>query len=64
MEYKFRCKCGKEMQVEIPMRNYFEEKNKVFCPDCGQKMERVLEWEGPAENLGGYSDVAGKAGWQ
>lgn len=61
MYYKFRCqKCKKLHQVDIKMADYDKEKG----PDCKSKMDRVIEWEGVASHLGGYSDVGGMATWQ
>ena len=65
MEYRFRCpKCGNEQKIAIPMDEYDEKKNSQTCKKCGNLLERVIEWNGPANNLGGYSDVAGRANWQ
>jgi putative FmdB family regulatory protein len=65
MFYKFRCqKCNKLHQVDIKMADYDKEKNNQICPACNGKLERVIEWEGVASHLGGYSDVGGMATWQ
>lgn len=65
MLYKFMCrKCDKVHQVDIKMADYDKEKNNQVCPDCKGKMDRVIEWEGLASHLGGYSDVGGMATWQ
>lgn len=65
MLYRFRCiTCGKYHYKNIPMDKYDELKDKQICDDDGNLLERVIEWNGPANNLGGYSDVAGRAGWQ
>ena len=65
MEYQFRCdKCNKTYDLEISMKDYDKLKDKQICPECNGHLQRVLEWEGPACNLGGYSDVAGMAKWQ
>ena len=56
MFYKFRCqKCNKLHQVDIPMADYDKEKDNQVCPDCNEKMERVIEWQGIATGNG--------AGW-
>lgn len=65
MIYDFVCPhCKRTYQREIKMSDYDTEKDKQFCDDDKTKLERVIEWNGPATNLGGYSDVAGRAGWQ
>ena len=65
MEYLWRCnKCNKECIKAISIEEYDKEKHNQICPSCGAKLERVIEWNGPATNLGGYSDVAGNAHWQ
>lgn len=64
MKYLFECKCGLSENREISINDYDKLKDKQTCPKCGNKMIRVIEWEGPANNLGGYSDVAGRASWQ
>lgn len=64
MRYLFNCeKCGKSAEIEIKISNYDNEKDKQFC-NCGGKMKRVIEWQGGAYHLGGYSDVGGIAQWQ
>lgn len=65
MTYTFKCPvCGAVRVVEIPISKYDTEKTKQFCTKCNKKMERVLEWDGPASINGGYEAVAGKASWQ
>ena len=65
MKYRFRCdKCIKVFEVDIPMNEYNQEKDKQFCSECNSKLERIIEWNGPACNLGGYSEVGGVANWQ
>lgn len=65
MIYNFQCeKCDKVFEIDIPMDKYKEEKEKQFCPVCNSKLNRIIEWNGPACNLGGYSDVGGVAKWQ
>ena len=65
MYYCFRCDyCGQTRSIDIPMAKYDIEKNNQRCTKCNTKMERVIEWNGPATNVGGYSDVAGNASWQ
>lgn len=56
MFYKFRCKkCGQNFEVEIAIKDYDKEKNNQNCPFCGEKAERIIEWEGIAQGSG--------AGW-
>ena len=65
MIYNFSCqKCKKKFEIDIPMKDYDKEKNNQVCPECNGKMQRVIEWEGLASHLGGYSDVGGMATWQ
>lgn len=65
MNYKFKCnECGNTEVVSIKVDDYDKEKDLQKCSNCGSKLERVIEWDGPATNLGGYSDVGGKASWQ
>lgn len=64
MRYRFRCdSCGADEEREISMADYDREKNRQRCA-CGSVMRRVIEWQGSATNLGGYSDTAGSASWQ
>lgn len=65
MNYPFKCpKCFFEVDIEIPMKDYSQLKDKQVCYKCGCKLERVIQWEGPATINGGYEAVAGKASWQ
>lgn len=65
MEYKFYCvKCKKDFLIDIPVKDYDKEKSNQTCKRCSTPLRRVIEWNGPAENLGGYSDIGGKAKWQ
>lgn len=65
MKYLFNClKCGCDEEKEIPIADYDKLKNYQVCSNCGGDMKRVIEWEGLASNLGGYSEVAGMANWQ
>ena len=65
MLYNFYCKkCNKNHEIDIKMADYDKEKNNQKCPDCNEKLERVIEWEGVASNIGGYSAVGGMAKWQ
>ncbi len=64
MKYLFNCeKCGKSAEIDIKISDYDSEKGKQFC-ECGGKMHRVIEWQGGAYHLGGYSDVGGITHWQ
>ena len=52
MEYKFKCeKCQKEEMRNIKLSEYDVLKNKQFCK-CGEKMQRVIEWQGTATGSG------------
>ena len=64
MLYKFKCKCGNTEERDIPIKDYTEQKDKQFCSKCESKMERIIEWEGPATINGGYESVGGRAKWQ
>lgn len=64
MKYLFTCEnCGKSAEIDIKLADYDSEKDKQFC-ECGGKMKRIIEWQGGAYHLGGYSDVGGIAKWQ
>ncbi len=53
MKYRFRCiKCGSESERDIPLDEYDRLKHEQVC-GCGEKMERVIEWEGFARGSGG-----------
>lgn len=53
MIYDFYCKnCGKRRQVEIRLADYDTEKDRQKCPKCGEKIERVIEWQGYASGSG------------
>lgn len=54
--YDFRCKkCNKEFEIEIPMKEYDKAKNEQVCPDCNEKLERVLKPIGdPVYECGGF----------
>ena len=48
MTYNFKCEgCGKVFELEIPTSEYSKIKDNQFCPDCGDKLERIIEWDGP-----------------
>ena len=52
MEYKFKCeKCNKSEMRIIRLADYDMEKEKQFC-NCGEKMQRVIEWQGTATGSG------------
>ena len=55
MFYKFKCEnCGKAQEVEIAIKDYVKDKDKLEC-SCGGKLKRVIEGEVIAEGRG--------AGW-
>lgn len=63
--YNFKCQnCGAEQEKEISMKDYDRLKNSQTCSKCGGVLKRIIEWEGGAYNLGGYSEVGGVAKWQ
>lgn len=65
MKYLFECvNCNNREHKEIPISKYDTLSKFQVCSKCGENMNRVIEWTGPATNLGGYSAVAGKASWQ
>lgn len=62
MIYKFKCEsCGKVFNVGICIKDYDRLKNRQTCPECGQKMKRVIEWEGIAtsSNNNGWCGKSG-----
>ena len=53
MNYNFKCEnCGKIVEEEICLKDYDRLKNRQTCPECGQKMKRVIEWSGIATGSG------------
>lgn len=53
MDYNFYCKkCNKNHEIDIPMNEYSKVKNDQKCPDCNEKLERVIEWQGVASGKG------------
>ena len=51
MRYRFRCeKCRCEEEKEIAIKDYDTEKEKQTCTNCGEKMTRVIEWQGIADS--------------
>lgn len=56
MIYIFKCtRCRKNIELDIPMSEYSEKKDKQVCPDCGEKVKRVLTPIGsPIFNCGGF----------
>ena len=53
MFYKFYCKkCDKNHKIDIKMAEYDKEKNNQKCPECQEKLERVIEWQGTATGNG------------
>ena len=39
------------------MSEYSKVKDNQFCPDCGDKLERITEWDGPTNLCTGCYDV-------
>lgn len=65
MFYDFRCdNCGEVQEKEICIKDYDRVKNSQTCNRCGGTLKRIIEWQGGAYNLGGYSDIGGTARWQ
>lgn len=65
MIYTFYCKtCDMEHELDIPIEKYTDLKDRQKCSFCRRKLERVIEWSGPATINGGYEAVAGRAKWQ
>lgn len=64
MRYDFKCnKCKKIVEVSFPMSDYDKEKDKQFCPDCKEKMERVYEANVGVSLCTGMYGIDGKSGW-
>lgn len=41
MKYEFRCEdCDIDFEIDIALKDYDNEKDKVACPVCGKKAER------------------------
>lgn len=55
-KYDFNCeKCKTNVELEIPMSEYNEVKDKQVCSKCGSKLVRVLVPVGePIYNCGGF----------
>ena len=61
MKYRFECqKCHKSEEREILIKDYDKEKENQLCK-CGEKMKRVIEWEGIAtsSNNNGWCGKSG-----
>lgn len=53
MNYNFCCrKCKKNYEIDIKMADYDKEKNNQKCPECNEKLDRVIEWQGVASGAG------------
>ena len=59
MKYRFKCpSCGRMYDIDIPMKDYEEQKNKQICPVCCAvdsnhvALQRVIQWEGCASGGG------------
>lgn len=59
MNYRFRCPiCHKTFDIDIPMAEYGNLKDKQICPVCYAVdsnqvlLERVIEWDGIATGAG------------
>lgn len=64
MVYKFYCSCGHEVDINIPIERYDQEKNKQKCEKCGKTLKRKIEFAGSIGSTGGYDSIGGKAAWQ
>lgn len=65
MTYTFRCeKCNKQEEINIPMSEYDEEKDKQVCVYCRAKLKRVLEFNGTVNLCRGCHGVnQSKSNW-
>lgn len=62
--YTFICeKCRKEIEIEIPMAEYTEQKDKQVCKKCGSKLKRKIEWGGGVKLCAGMYGIDGSKGW-
>lgn len=59
MKYKFQCpECKRYIDVDIPMSEYEEQKDKQICAAClaldsnQVLLQRVIEWNGCASGSG------------
>ena len=59
MIYRFRCNvCNRTFDIDIPMSDYDNQKNKQICPVCYAVdsnqvlLKRVIEWTGIASGNG------------
>lgn len=63
MTYDFKCEvCEKEVELNIPMDEYSEVKDKQTC-DCGGKLTRIQGWQGGVTLCSGMYGIDGKKGW-
>ena len=50
--YTFRCeKCNKQEEINIPMSEYDEEKDKQVCVHCGGKTQKGIGIQWNCESL-------------
>lgn len=53
MVYSFVCpKCGAQFDIDIPIVEYDELKNKQTCVYCNSILNRKIEWTGTATGNG------------
>ena len=63
MNYDFKCEsCGTETQVDIPMSEYTEQKDKQVCT-CGGKLVRIMGWNGTVSLCEGCYGIDSGKGW-
>ena len=63
MKYDFKClKCDKEVELEIPMKDYTDVKDKQVC-SCSGKLERVQGWKGSVSLCNGMYGIDSGKGW-
>ena len=63
MKYEFECElCKTQAEIDIPMNEYEDLKDKQSCPRCSGKMKRILAWQGCASLCSGMYGIDNKSG--
>jgi putative FmdB family regulatory protein len=51
--YQFKCECGQEQEVALPMRDLLSDDPEIVCPRCNKMMKRVFSAAGIKWNCAG-----------
>lgn len=63
MVYKFYCECGNEVDINIPIERYDQEKNNQKCEKCGLPLKRKIEFAGSISGHGEGWFGTSSGGW-